>query len=431
MHAADGHFQAVIDEYVYLLHHAAQANDAGKALNTLARVWGLGRGTPRTNGPRGSGTTVRINPDAKAHTTHFAMAFGDEDARDTAPDEEDEAKQRKSVVREAFNSPFWPFVLATTSVGQEGLDFHLYCRDVMHWNLPSNPVDLEQREGRINRRDSLAVRQSIAHDWPLDNDETWNGVDGCVRNPWTTVFDSIRRRDDIQNYKHGLFPHWVYECRDPQATVRIVRHVPFFATSRDARRYERLKTGLALYRLVFGQVNQEDLLETLQRQIEARPREEQDHAFRRLATYMLNLSPIGHDEALALATEEADGLLSDPEGTARLLEAVDRLRVERAEDLSVVTMELDGLLAFVRDIVSSRSKPTESVCSALTALAYLRNPYDRIFDLHVEGGFSDDIEIIRATWTALAVAPSSSRGGIYASYGSVRSQSPRTAATEK
>ena len=38
------------------------------------------------------------------------------------------------------NSPFWPFVLATTSVGQEGLDFQQYCHAVVHWNLPSNPV---------------------------------------------------------------------------------------------------------------------------------------------------------------------------------------------------------------------------------------------------------------------------------------------------
>jgi len=36
----------------------------------------------------------------------------------------------------------------TTSIGQEGLDFHYYCRKIVHWNLPSNPVDLEQREGR-------------------------------------------------------------------------------------------------------------------------------------------------------------------------------------------------------------------------------------------------------------------------------------------
>ena len=31
---------------------------------------------------------------------------------------------RKKTVRNAFNSPVRPFVLATTSIGQEGLDFH-------------------------------------------------------------------------------------------------------------------------------------------------------------------------------------------------------------------------------------------------------------------------------------------------------------------
>ena len=94
----------------------------------------------------GGGGDVLIATDTESHSTHFALAFGEDVARDGKQRGEDE-KLRKSVVREAFNSPFWPFVLATTSVGQEGLDFHLYCRDVMHWNLPSNPVDLEQREG--------------------------------------------------------------------------------------------------------------------------------------------------------------------------------------------------------------------------------------------------------------------------------------------
>ena len=54
-------------------------------------------------------------------------------------------------VRTSFNSPFRPFVLATTSIGQEGLDFHHYCHHVVHWNLPNSPVDMEQREGRIHR----------------------------------------------------------------------------------------------------------------------------------------------------------------------------------------------------------------------------------------------------------------------------------------
>lgn len=58
---------------------------------------------------------------------------------------------RSDTLRRAFNSPFWPHVLCTTSVGQEGLDFHFWCRRIVHWDLPSDPVDFEQREGRIAR----------------------------------------------------------------------------------------------------------------------------------------------------------------------------------------------------------------------------------------------------------------------------------------
>src|SRR5262249_19109646 len=157
------------------------------------------------------------------------------------------------------------------------------------------------------------------------------------------VFDSIQRGEDVQKYKHGLFPHWVYECRQPGATVRIQRHVPFFDTSRDAMKYERLKTGLALYRLVFGQVNQDDVLESLRRQVGARPSEERDKLFRRPASYMLNLSRIGHEQALARAAQEADELLSThrtSDGIDRLLRAVYHLRIDLSEELSVVSIEL-------------------------------------------------------------------------------------------
>jgi hypothetical protein len=270
-------------------------------------------------------------------------------SRDTGPDAKEE-KARKSIVREAFNSPFWPFVLATTSVGQEGLDFHLYCRDILHWNLPSNPVDLEQREGRINRRDCLAVRTSVARDWPLARlVQPPSGATEC-RNPWTVVFDRIQGSDDEQKYKHGLFPHWVYECRDPHHTVRIQRHVPFFSTSRDAAKYERLKTGLALYRLVFGQANQEDLLDSLHERLQRSDPVEQGIVFRRLASYMLNLSPIGHKQAVKQAEDEAGDLLErypDGIGLAKLTLDVTRMLADRTSDLSGVSTELTGLLEFV------------------------------------------------------------------------------------
>lgn len=293
VYSGDAHLQAVLDEYLYLLRHAIQAETVDNAVRQLEAVWALSQGTPRTNSAKGAGKSVLIETETEQHATHFALAFGEDVVKDVG-DQGDAQKARKSIVREAFNSPFWPFVLATTSVGQEGLDFHLYCRDVLHWNLPSNPVDLEQREGRLNRRDCLAVRASIARDWPLEQSAAWRHH--RERNPWSTVFDEPMIHYEAQKYMHGLFPHWVYECRLQERTVRIQRHVPFFSTSRDAAKYEGLKTRLALYRLVFGQVNQEDLLDDLRQQLEGLEPEKRHKVLRRLSSYMLNLSPIGHEE---------------------------------------------------------------------------------------------------------------------------------------
>src|SRR5690554_6745206 len=66
------------------------------------------------------------------------------------------------VGHDAFNSPFLPFVMAMTSVGQEGLYFHAYYYRVYHWNLPGNLVDLEQREVQVHRFKGHAVRLNLA-----------------------------------------------------------------------------------------------------------------------------------------------------------------------------------------------------------------------------------------------------------------------------
>jgi len=403
LYAAEAHLQAVLDEYAYLQRHAAQSDTVGKAIAQLEHVWKLSRGSPRTNRARGRGPMVSVEAEAEVHATHFALAFGDDVSRDTGPDEED-ARLRKSDVREAFNSPFWPFVLATTSVGQEGLDFHLYCRDVLHWNLPSNPVDLEQREGRINRRDCLAVRSSIAREWPITHPNVSAAFAPPYDNVWRIVFQLLEQHDDPQRYKHGLYPHWVYECKDPQQTVRIQRHVPFFATSRDAAKYERLKTGLALYRLVFGQANQEDLLDRLQERIDPLLPQERDRILRRLASYMLNLSPIGREQALRQASGEAAELLCAENRLAKvgkLINDVTRLREEHPSELDDVSAELDGLMETIRNAFTADDTQSDKVRRAVGALAYVRNPYDHIFDLHVEGGFADDIDVVRDAWKSV------------------------------
>ncbi|MEM6295054.1 MAG: helicase-related protein [Myxococcota bacterium] len=88
--------------------------------------------------------------------TSFALRYG-KVVRD-----KETAIAREGAARKAFNSPYRPFVLASTSIGQEGLDFHPWCHAIVHSNMPGNPVDLEHREGRVHRHEGHAVRRNVA-----------------------------------------------------------------------------------------------------------------------------------------------------------------------------------------------------------------------------------------------------------------------------
>jgi hypothetical protein len=181
--------------------------------------------------------------------SRFAMRFGD------LRSDQDEKLARTETVQKAFNSPFRPFILATTSIGQEGLDFHPYCHVVYHWNLPSNPVELEQREGRVHRYKGHAIRKNLAANIGLDK---LRGVyvPGC--DPWRRMFElAVRERAPG---KGDLIPYWIYPLLNG-ATVE--RRVPMLPFSREQQRLPGLKASLAVYRLVFGQPRQEDLLSHL------------------------------------------------------------------------------------------------------------------------------------------------------------------------
>ena len=158
---------------------------------------------------------------------------------------------RKKTLRNAFNAPFRPFVLATTSIGQEGLDFHNYCRRIVHWNLPSNPIDLEQREGRINRFECLAVRQNVAKRYGMIHFE---------KDVWEEMFAEATRTEKSAG-SSDLIPYW--GLRESEDMLKIERIVPMYPFSRDGLAYERLIRILSLYRLTLGQARQEELLEYL------------------------------------------------------------------------------------------------------------------------------------------------------------------------
>ena len=121
----------------------------------------------------GPGSPIEVDP--FNIRTRFALRFGD------LRDERGESIQRADTVRKAFNSPFRPFILASTSIGQEGLDFHTYCHAVYHWNLPHNPVDLEQREGRIHRYKGHAVRRTWRSCYGLGNSRSTQPVPSSRR----------------------------------------------------------------------------------------------------------------------------------------------------------------------------------------------------------------------------------------------------------
>lgn len=238
----NGNLQAVLDEYVHVLHDwlgildGDYADTVRKIADELRRAVTL-----RTVGywaeDRLNGTIYRFR-------SRFALRFGDEQSQDA------KELQRASSVRAAFNSPFWPFILTTTSIGQEGLDFHLYCHAVVHWNLPANPVDLEQREGRVHRYKGHAVRKNLAATYRQV------AIQSAGSDPWQAAF-SAGATERAPN-ENDLVPFWLFP-----GEATIDRYAPNLPLSREVARLDILKKSLALYRLVFGQPRQEDLVEYL------------------------------------------------------------------------------------------------------------------------------------------------------------------------
>ncbi|MFR5266825.1 DEAD/DEAH box helicase [Clostridium sp.] len=231
----DGNIQAVLDEYAHTL--GVKGEDLLKQISEgmKLKTSTLEIDTYDSFVERGKKSRLR---------THFAVGYYN------ARDNEDNI-QRTENIRTAFNSPFRPFVLATTSIGQEGLDFHLNCRKIMHWNLPANPIDLEQREGRINRFKCLAIRQNIAKKY---------GNIKFKEDVWEEMFNEASKKEKGNN--SDLVPYWSLANTDKD-TIKIERIVPMYPMSKDQVKYNKLIKVLSLYRLTLGQPRQEELINAL------------------------------------------------------------------------------------------------------------------------------------------------------------------------
>lgn len=158
---------------------------------------------------------------------------------------------RPDEIRKAFNSPFWPNVLVTTSIGQEGLDLHPWCNSLAHWDLANSPVTLEQREGRITRFGSLSVRRAIAHKLRTQLDLS------AETSPWHQL---AALADSQLSDESGMSPWWVVEGGDCN---RFFLTVP---GGEQQEKFEFLSRERALYRLVLGMPDQSDLIRLLDAQ---------------------------------------------------------------------------------------------------------------------------------------------------------------------
>lgn len=249
-----GNLQSVLDEYAHMLLESrghldpladSVPQDLARAMHDTFTVRTVNYGV----------ASIESRPDARVEidrTTRMRAAFA---LRLSEERSEDGMSMRPAEVRDAFNSPFWPFVLATTSAGQEGLDFHTFCHAVVHWNVPSNPVDFEQREGRVHRYKGHAVRRNVA-------DQFGHVGRSTTGDPWEAMFAAAAEASRTGGHSE-IVPFWVFPREGGAA---IERYIPAMSLSRDAARAAELKRSVAAYRIAIGASRQDELLAYLAEQ---------------------------------------------------------------------------------------------------------------------------------------------------------------------
>jgi hypothetical protein len=272
-YCASGCLQSVLDEYCHLLK--------GQNLSLPAMVEQLVQSINLTSAPLNVDSLDTFLGDEspnepKKMRCHYATVFGNQHF------DRESGQNRAVSVREVFNSPFRPFVLSSTSIGQEGLDFHSYCRRIVHWNLPGNPVDLEQREGRINRYKGLVIRQNLAQRY---REQLAVNIPAGAVDIWERLFELAEQEKDASG-DCDLVPFWHVNSD----RVKIERVIPQFPFSRDRQRLDMILRTLTIYRLAFGQPRQAELVDHLINR-EFTPAELED--IRR--NLMIDLCPIGYE----------------------------------------------------------------------------------------------------------------------------------------
>lgn len=223
----EGNLESVLDEHFWFVS-ATNSQSWPKRLLELQSALALSGGRTVLH------ETTKAAKNKSRVRCHVALPLHQ------AKDEGKEEAPRPDVVRHAFNTPFWPMVLTTTSVGQEGLDFHPWCKTVTHWDPAPGPVELEQREGRVNRYAGLAIRRALSS--KVDTE----AISKAGGSPWVALAIEAEEQAAVADTSGGMAPWW----RTPGAeATQLYLHC---AGSRESAVRVRLERRRAVYRMVLG-----------------------------------------------------------------------------------------------------------------------------------------------------------------------------------
>ena len=227
----DGCFCDMLAEYTGLLAAELGGSDA-KMAHAVKKVREFKISNPKLNLLEESWLTPQQFPAAN----RFAVGLFSENENGS------DLVRRMGNIKNAFNSPFWPFVFTSTSIGAEGIDLHWYARNIVHWNAPARPLDIEQREGRVLRYRCHALRL---------NDSLGAVEKDCVEESWIGS---------------GMFGKQLNYFADKEGDGKgkcyhVIRKTCFEPESGEKDWFERGKKIVAVYRSVLGTSSADELLQ--------------------------------------------------------------------------------------------------------------------------------------------------------------------------
>ena len=196
-------------------------------------------------------TRVLVLPDWEDNG--YPCSFGERYTADysdkSAHDDSEKGKKQNTVrrleyIRDRFQSPFYPFVLAASETAQEGVNLHNYCRTIVHWSVPSNLNSLVQEEGRVNRRGSWIQRKQMAY---LLNHTKNPLLKLNWQKGWPAVFEAKTAAAlcesnglSLSPHQGGLFPLWYLPMPEGEDVPRLQRMLLCLPLSRESGEYETL-----------------------------------------------------------------------------------------------------------------------------------------------------------------------------------------------